>query len=349
MNKIHKSTNKGFTLLEILLIIALIGILSTIVLLAINPNRQLAQVRNAERRSEVNTLYKALEQYLIDKQGYPGGITDIEQDICINNNTTGCVNLGVLVPDYVTSIPVDPTGISYKIGIVDSRVRVRASGAELGITIAISGSGGALVLTRDPLDQSSIPLAVFPSGLAQPGSALVMPNEPCGPGIQAEWRWLRNDELILNITTRYYVIGSADIRTGNQQIRGQLRCPGDINFQDTEQVDLVAVPGRQVERLWGVDIVQYGFVSYYGGWYDSSQFLDIEFDGDPYNNYAGIPSQMGYLILGSVSNGQVQTQRLTYGHFRLDGRKLLWVVASRFRDAPSDPWTVIEYEANLGL
>lgn len=137
--------NKGFTLLEILLVIAAIGILASIVLVAINPNRQLAQVRNAERRSELNTIYKALEQYLIDKQGYPVGITDTEQDICTNNNTTGCVNLGVLVPDYVSSIPVDPTGISYKIGIVEGRVRVRASGAELGATIAVSGSGGSVV------------------------------------------------------------------------------------------------------------------------------------------------------------------------------------------------------------
>jgi prepilin-type N-terminal cleavage/methylation domain-containing protein len=143
---------KGFTLLEVLLVIAAIGILAAIVLIAINPNKQLAQARNAERRSEVNTLYKALEQYLIDNQGYPVGITETEQDICINNNTTGCVNLGVLVPDYVAGIPEDPSGISYKIGIVDSRVRVRASEAELGSTIAISGSGGNVVTSTGPSD-----------------------------------------------------------------------------------------------------------------------------------------------------------------------------------------------------
>ncbi|MEY2986151.1 MAG: hypothetical protein RJB24_380 [Candidatus Parcubacteria bacterium] len=101
MNKIHKNTNKGFTLLEILLVIAAIGILAVIVLVSINPNRQLAQVRNAQRRSDINTIYKALEQYLIDNQSYPAGIEGTAKDICINGNTTNCVNLGVLVPDYL--------------------------------------------------------------------------------------------------------------------------------------------------------------------------------------------------------------------------------------------------------
>ncbi len=67
---------KAFTLLEILLVIAAIGILAAIVIVAINPQRQLAQVRDTERQSNINALAKALDQYLIDEGQYPTGITN---------------------------------------------------------------------------------------------------------------------------------------------------------------------------------------------------------------------------------------------------------------------------------
>lgn len=70
--KNHKS---GFTLLEILLVVGIIAILAGIVIIAINPSKQLAQVRNTERKSDLKQLYNAITQYYIDNSSYPATIS----------------------------------------------------------------------------------------------------------------------------------------------------------------------------------------------------------------------------------------------------------------------------------
>ena len=43
------SKKKGFTLIEILVVIGIMAVLATIVIIAINPAKQFAQARNADR------------------------------------------------------------------------------------------------------------------------------------------------------------------------------------------------------------------------------------------------------------------------------------------------------------
>jgi len=102
---------KGFTLLEILLVVAAIAILAGIVIVAINPGKQLADTRNAQRRVDVSTILNAVYQYAIDNRGnIPSKITTTKTEIC---RTTGsaCVDLSVLTLNelYLTAIPVDPS------------------------------------------------------------------------------------------------------------------------------------------------------------------------------------------------------------------------------------------------
>jgi type IV pilus assembly protein PilA len=143
--------NKGFTLLEILLVIAAIGILAAIVLVAINPNRQLAQARNTVRQADINTIQKAVEQYLIEKGSYPNGITNTYREICntgSNNNTQGtvsneCIDLRELVPDYIASIPVNPSTSTHSgyyawINDVNNKVAVLAGKGENGKVIGVN-------------------------------------------------------------------------------------------------------------------------------------------------------------------------------------------------------------------
>jgi prepilin-type N-terminal cleavage/methylation domain-containing protein len=81
--------NKGFTLLEILLVIAIISILAVIVILALNPSKQLADTRNSQRRSDIKTLANAVYQYSIDHNGeFPPPIDSAMRSI--GNGPTGC-------------------------------------------------------------------------------------------------------------------------------------------------------------------------------------------------------------------------------------------------------------------
>jgi prepilin-type N-terminal cleavage/methylation domain-containing protein len=102
---------KGFTLLEILLVIAAIGILAAIVLVAINPTKQIAQARTAAINSEKNALEKAITQRLIDTGSYPTVIDGVQRRICSNTVTTDCINIATdIAPTYIAAIP---TGAIY--------------------------------------------------------------------------------------------------------------------------------------------------------------------------------------------------------------------------------------------
>lgn len=151
---------QGFTLLEILLVVAAIAILAGIVIIAINPNKQLGETRNTQRRSDVNTVLNAVYQYSIDNNGsMPVGldaITGSSQVLgtsgtgCDSTCTTvttvaACVDLSSdLVSDYIVGIPLDPsTGTAantdYYINKETSgRITVGTCDAEQSATISIT-------------------------------------------------------------------------------------------------------------------------------------------------------------------------------------------------------------------
>jgi prepilin-type N-terminal cleavage/methylation domain-containing protein len=146
------SLRRGFTLIELLLVIGIIAILASIVIVAINPTKQLGNARDAQRRSDVNTILNAVYQYAIDNNGaLPAGIpTTTPKPICQSTlDATACtaingVNLRILTGSYVVNIPKDPkvtstaTGTNYMIvQDANGRITVSAPGAEqtTGITV----------------------------------------------------------------------------------------------------------------------------------------------------------------------------------------------------------------------
>jgi len=142
---------KGFTLLEILLVIAAIGILAAIVLVAINPNRQINQARQAVVNSEKNTIEKALQQALIDTGNYPIGLDGLQKKVCSNTvNTPDCVDLSELIPDYVAAIPSTTTYTVAKGN--DGRVYINTAETSANFTCPtgyIPVPGNSLYQTKD--------------------------------------------------------------------------------------------------------------------------------------------------------------------------------------------------------
>lgn len=146
---------KGFTLLEILLVVAAIAILAGIVILALNPGRQLADTRNAQRRTDVNTILNAVYQYTIDNSGtLPAAInqaaacdnTAANQACATGGTCTGITDLSVLTTNqrYLTSLPKDPTAGSangtgyYIVKSANNRVSVCAPSAENTATVSVT-------------------------------------------------------------------------------------------------------------------------------------------------------------------------------------------------------------------
>ena len=87
--------NKGFTLVELLIVIAIIGVLSSVVLSSLNISRNKAN--DAKRIASIKQLQTALETYYNDNGQYPSSA-----DVAFPGVLT------TLTPAYISQIPVDP-------------------------------------------------------------------------------------------------------------------------------------------------------------------------------------------------------------------------------------------------
>jgi len=147
--------NKGFTLIEILIVIAIIAILSVVVFVALNPAGRFAEARDSRRYTDINNILTAVHQAIIDGDGaLPSGLvaddTTYELGTCAagaatcSGVTDACVDLGTPLANYLASIPVDPqdtsggvtTGYSVTVN-TNNQVTVGACNAEGG-TISVT-------------------------------------------------------------------------------------------------------------------------------------------------------------------------------------------------------------------
>ncbi len=100
--------------IELLIVFGILGVLSAITVVAVNPGRHLCEVRNAKRQATARELTNAVNQYAIRARhpandDVPAGEAGSLPVCRLGATGSGsCVSLDVLVPEYVIALPVDP-------------------------------------------------------------------------------------------------------------------------------------------------------------------------------------------------------------------------------------------------
>jgi general secretion pathway protein G len=105
-----RRTEAGFTLVELMVVIVIIGLLSTFVVLNVLPSQDKAMVEKA--KADVSLLEQAIEMYRLDNLAYP----TMEQGL----DALVKVPEGLAQPEryrkdaYVRRLPTDPWGAAYQ-------------------------------------------------------------------------------------------------------------------------------------------------------------------------------------------------------------------------------------------
>lgn len=99
-NSYNLKTKKGFTIIELLVVITIIGIVSGIIVASINSAK--AKGRDAKRIADISVIQLALERYYDDpaNKKYPSSLSVFDLDSSVpkidpsgNNYSYSCVNL----------------------------------------------------------------------------------------------------------------------------------------------------------------------------------------------------------------------------------------------------------------
>ena len=99
----------GFTLVELMVVIVIIGLLATIVALNVIPSGDTARVQKA--KADIATIEQALEMYRLQQSNYP---TTAQGLAALTSAPAGLANPGAYqAGGYIKKLPDDPWGNAY--------------------------------------------------------------------------------------------------------------------------------------------------------------------------------------------------------------------------------------------
>lgn len=161
----HKKQS-GFTLVELLIVIALIAIIAAVAFVALDPLKRFQDTRDARRLSDITALATAIKVAQVDNGGkytYPiNGVTNNEVYMISNGTSTGCtaynancitavtqdncLNLEYLVTaGYLADVPISPNGdqvwatssVGYTLEKTGNNITIRACEGEAGTELVV--------------------------------------------------------------------------------------------------------------------------------------------------------------------------------------------------------------------